>query len=144
MKLIGEIVTALYLVIVAVVDIKRKKIGRWMLLAGIAVIGISAICTAKTDVTDLFFGLAAGAFFVVASKVTGERLGMADGIILLYLGAGMGFYRFAGMTLAAFSLAAAAGVVLLLFRKISLKGEIPFIPFITAGYVVAIVAGCGT
>ena len=83
---------------------------------------------------DMLGGIAVGLFFLAASILSGGRFGKADGVILLYLGAALGFTCVASLAVLAFFLSALVMTVLLVMKKITMKGSLPFVPFLLAAY----------
>ena len=53
---------------------------------------------------------------------------------MLYLGAALGFTCAASLAVLAFFLSALVMTVLLVMKKITMKGSLPFVPFLLAAY----------
>lgn len=139
MYLTLAITEGLYLAAASVIDCRKRVIPVKFLLLGAVPAVLLMVMTFSADVPDMCAGAVAGAVFILISKLTREKLGMADAVLLSYLGAGLGFARFSGLALLAFCAAALVGGVLLVFRRISLKGSVPFVPFILMGYIMILI-----
>ena len=135
MTVIGAGIMGLYLIVAAFTDIKMKYLNHWFLLAGIIPAILLRVGVGSMSIPDTVGGLVLGAFFVAASWFSGGRLGKADGIILLYLGVALGFTGAATLAVIAFFLSALVMIVLMLMKKITMKGSIPFVPFLLAAYI---------
>ncbi|MCR5431891.1 MAG: hypothetical protein K6E95_04980 [Lachnospiraceae bacterium] len=136
MIIIGTGVMGVYLVAAAFSDIKTGYIQRWFLALGVVPSIILRIGMGSLSFTDTIGGIAVGLFFLATSMFSGGKLGKADGIILMYLGAALGFSCAAGLALIAFLLSAVIMAVLLMLKKIAFKSSIPFIPFLLAAYTI--------
>ena len=135
MTVIGAGIMGLYLIVAAFTDIKTKYLNHWFLLAGIIPAILLRVGVGNLSLPDTVGGLVLGAFFVAASWLSGGRLGKADGIILLYLGVALGFTGAATLAVIAFFMSALVMIVLMLMKKITMKGSIPFVPFLLAAYI---------
>jgi len=131
---IGMGMMGLYLVAAAFRDIRTGYLHRWFLVLGVIPAIFLRIGMGELSLVDTVGGIALGAFFLAASQFSSGRFGKADGIILMYLGASLGFSCVASLAAVAFVLSAIVIVILLLLKKIALKGSVPFVPFLLAAY----------
>ncbi len=84
-------------------------------------------------VFDLLLRLVPGALFLALAVLVPEKLGTGDGLALLAAGIQLPFFETIRMTAAAVLFASAAAAVLRISgRK---NTELPFMPFLLAGYV---------
>lgn len=87
-------------------------------------------------------GLAGGGIlFLAASAAVRKGLGMGDVKLVAVMGFYLGFKALMSSLIIILTLTALAGTGLLLFKKISLKSELPFAPFAAAGTVIALLMG---
>lgn len=87
-------------------------------------------------------GLAGGGIlFLAAGATVGKGLGMGDVKLVAVMGFYLGFKALMSSLIIILTLTALAGTGLLLFKKISLKSELPFAPFAAAGTVIALLMG---
>ena len=134
MTVIGTGMMGVYLVAAAFSDIRTKHLHRWFLAIGIIPAVLLRLGMDSPGLADMLGGIAVGVFFLAASVLSGGRLGKADGVLLLYLGAALGFTCVASLAVLAFFLSALVMTVLLVMKKITMKGSLPFIPFLLAAY----------
>ena len=134
MTVIGTGMMGVYLVAAAFSDIRTKHLHRWFLAIGIIPAVLLRLGMDSPGLADMLGGIAVGVFFLAASVLSGGRLGKADGVLLLYLGAALGFTCVASLAVLAFFLSALVMTVLLVMKKITLKGSLPFVPFLLAAY----------
>lgn len=139
------VIETLYLGALSVWDIKEKKVPVSPLLAGGGVLLCAAIYTClkgELVLGTLIGGLLPGAFLLLLAGITG-RIGMADGVVIMALGAQCGlrdcllllFYSL--FSLSVFS------VLLLILRRADGNTRIPFLPFLLLGYLICQYSGTG-
>ena len=112
-----QITFLIYMIILAVMDIKRRQVHLGFLLSGIIWVILSVICERTVSTGEIIAGILAGAFFLLISKLTKESFGYGDSIFM------------AGL----FS------VIMLLKTKFHKKSKFPFIPFLMAAYAGGII-----
>lgn len=134
MTVIGTGMMGAYLVAAAFSDIRTKHLHRWFLAIGVIPAVLLRLGMDSPGLADMLGGIAVGLFFLAASILSGGRFGKADGVILLYLGAALGFTCAASLAVLAFFLSALVMTVLLVTKKITMKGSLPFVPFLLAAY----------
>ena len=144
MLVIDHIFIALFLAVCCVSDIRKKRLGTWLLQAGGgigAVLLIVSLCVGAVDLMTALSGLFVGAGAVLISKITGEKLGMGDAVLILICCPFVGAIEGLAALLAAFLAAAVFSVGLLLIKRCGLKYELPFVPFMLAGAAFMMVTG---
>lgn len=134
MLVIGTGIMGIYLVAAAFSDIRTRHLQRWFLLLGAFPSILLRIGVGSMSRPDTLGGIAIGVFFLFVSFFSGGRLGKADGVIMLYLGAALGFSCAAGLVVLAFLMSAAVMTVLVILKKLDMKGSVPFVPFLLAAY----------
>lgn len=130
-----RIVFALYLVILTVMDLKRRKLKLSVLLAGVIFIPAGVFCSSGVSPVYLAAGGAVGAVFLGISKITEESFGYGDSILILIMGCFIGFWDILTLLMAAFMMAAVFSLVLLIRGRFRRKDSFPFVPFLTAAYI---------
>jgi len=143
MNIIGIGSMGAYLVAAAAVDIKNRRLSRGFLVIGIIPAVLLMLGTDDGSLFDTIAGFVFGLLFMGVAFLSKNRLGVADAVILFYLGGALGFTGVAGVSLIAFVLSAAVVGVLLVLKKISMKGSIPFIPFLLAAYTIVMFLAVG-
>ena len=127
------VIPAVYLIAMSVADIRKKEIP---VVPGIVCFGVLAILqTAAGDGwRPCLAGVAIAVLLWGVSKVTRGALGEGDALVYAVTGAALGFWGNLELLAASLCLSAAAGIVLLIIRRASLKTRIPFVPFAAVGY----------
>ena len=128
--------------LMSVFDIRKREVPLWSLLlcgllaAGRLVFRFLACGSFREILWTGIGGMLPGMLLLGLALLSGKA-GMADGIVLLCAAAGEGY--FFGMTqlLTALLLLAPVSGVLLALKKVRKNDRMPFLPFLTAGYLVA-------
>lgn len=129
-------VIIVFLIPCTITDLKSKTIPIWWTV----VFGISAmiyqIFWKKQKLEAILFSMIIGVTLLVAAKISNQRIGYGDGIIFLILGLWIGFWD--GISLLFFSLILSSiiSVYLIIVRRKGRDYRIPFIPFVTAAYII--------
>lgn len=129
-------VIVVFLIPCTITDLKSKTIPIWWTV----VFGISAmiyqIFWKKQKLETILFSMIIGVTLLVAAKISNQRIGYGDGIIFLILGLWIGFWD--GISLLFFSLILSSiiSVYLIIVRRKGRDYRIPFIPFVTAAYII--------
>ena len=136
--MIIEIITAVYLTVMSVLDIKYKHIP----------ITPGVVCMGSVFVTELIVGVnilsvAAGlitsVLLYLISRLSKGGIGEADALVYGVSGVSVGFYKNMEILFIALVLSAIAGGFLLAAKKVSRKYRMPFVPFTLAGYMMVVV-----
>lgn len=126
----------------AVEDMKKKKITIHYLPVFAAIGIFMHLYYQNAGILSILGGMLQGMGILVLSLVTRESIGAGDGLILvvtgIYLGAGKNFELF----MISLVYAAVFSLGLLVLGRKKRKYEIPFIPFLLAGYI-SIMMGVG-
>ncbi len=144
MQVIDNVFIICFLTVCCVSDIRKKRIGTGFLLAGGgigAVLLVISLCLGTIGLLTVVSGLLVGAGAALISKLTGEKLGMGDAIVILICCPFVGAMEGLLALLAAFLTAAVFALGLLAVKHCGLKHELPFIPFMLAGAAFMVVAG---
>ena len=123
-------------VVWTVQDCARQKISRFLLLGGIlAGMGFAIYRVAIGLETFLApaAGMLPGALLLAYGYVTEEKIGRADGYMVLALGLFLGWEICTAILAAACLLAAVFAGIGLLLRKLTRRSKISFAPFLMMG-----------
>ncbi len=138
-----EALTAAWLIPLSIMDTRNKRVPVWMLWIGMA----AAVCVLlyegineDPDVLQIWRGLIPGAILLATALATGKA-GMADGIILILMGALTGYEICVAAALGGLLLIALLSVILLALRKVKRNTKIPFIPFLTVAWIITVCGG---
>ena len=124
-----QITFLIYMIILAVMDIKRRQVHLGFLLSGIIWVILSVICERTVSTGEIIAGILAGAFFLLISKLTKESFGYGDSILIVLM----------SVLFMAFFMAGLFSVIMLLKTKFHKKSKFPFIPFLMAAYAGGII-----
>lgn len=124
----------------SVVDIYSRQIPVSVLVGGsLSVLGYQ-IFIEKGNVWLIIGGIGVGILFLLVSRSTREGIGYGDSWVILILGIYLGVWRLLEVLAAAFLILEAAAVVCLVIKKMSRKYKLPFLPFLTIGYLYSVFA----
>ncbi len=141
MKLI-EAVLWIWLLVLSVIDIKKKCFDRKILLISTIAFGLIMITVCILNVKDwkmILGGTIMGAVFLLASVITRQSIGTGDGYILTVCGMVTGLYQMVVLVILSLGSASLYGVALCLRKKAGRHTKIPFVPFICLGYGVILI-----
>lgn len=160
--LIQNIVVTACMGIMSVQDIRQRKVSMWLIfLLGatgsvLLVVNLSGAAwpdwshtASDPDQTAVLSdikgywqsylaGVLPGAVLWMAGKVSGNRIGSGDGYVLMALGLHLGLWNVVNCLLYGSVFCAIAGAVLLALKKKNKQDALPFLPFLTAGYIITI------
>ena len=122
----------------SVMDIRSRRLPVQWLAAGSLLAAGYRMTAGKGDFWLVSGGIAVGLMFLLISRVTGEGLGYGDGYVILILGIYLGLWELLTMLAGAFFLLAVFSIAGLTVKKMSRGLRIPFVPFLTAGYMMSI------
>lgn len=132
-----KIITVFWLVILSVEDIRKKKVSRILLISGFAMALFAFISgedgwTVKLCSTGK--SIIPGGILLLIAYGT-KKAGIADGIVLLWLGILEGYQNCIFIVIAGLMTIAVVSGALLVFKKVRRDTEIPFLPFLTWGWI---------
>lgn len=126
------------LVVLALIDFKYKIIPDKLNLV-LLFMAILFIATNNNILESLKSGLLAGGLFFLIAFITNGGIGGGDIKLISILGLILGFYPIIIVITFTFILAAICSIILLLFKKTSLKTSIPLAPFISLISIIYII-----
>ena len=86
-------IIGLLLLILAIQDVKWKKISVGTVVIAAILICICVPFCSMLSVVDRILGLSLGLGVMLLSKATGGKIGIGDGLALSVTGMGLGFWR---------------------------------------------------
>lgn len=133
--MLREILPFILLLQATYTDIKRREISVMVLL----IFGfLSILCLVfgmRINTLDFILGVMPGIVLAIISIITKGELGMGDAIVILVLGAYFGFVEICEILLFALLFSALFSILLLIFKRTSLKREYPFVPFLLGSFI---------
>lgn len=143
-------VLVLYLLIIAsllvtifVTDYEHKIIFDEIVFIGIIVTLVAfLISDSPLLYANLLAGFLSSLFLLFITFITrGRGMGLGDAKLALFLGLNAGLINSATFLFFSFLVGAIVGIILLIFGRARLKQEIPFGPFMIAGYCLMLLWG---
>lgn len=137
------ILTTLWLVALAGVDIRRKHVPVWLLALGgifVTTVSVYGLWKDQLEGRELVWSVFPGAVLLAMAVVT-KRAGWADGVVLLFLGIVTGFRAcIFSFTLSMFFVSMVS-LVLLALKRVRKNTKLPYLPFLCVGYLIQAVMG---
>lgn len=130
-----------YLAVLAIIDIRKRKLNLLILTAGFLFIPAGVLCGGRTPVVYLAAGAAVGVIFLGVSRVTKQAFGYGDSILIIIIGGFLGFWDILSLLGGAFTLAAVFSLILLIKSRFHRKDSFPFVPFLAAAYIGGMAVG---
>lgn len=137
-----EVLTAVWLLPMSITDAKSRRVPVWMLWCGAAAAAVELLyegLCGGLDVWNICRALVPGIVLLAVAYVTGKA-GMADGMILMPLGILSGYERCLAASLGGLFLLSFFCGILLVLRRVKRDTQIPYIPFLTLGWLIVL---CG-
>lgn len=136
---IGDWCVLVFLFLCSLTDVRTKQIPTALLAGMSGVTGILCLYASEKSLPDIIGGIGVGVLFFVLSRCTREAFGYGDSWIILLLGGYLGGTKVLELAVGAFFLSgvfALAGIVLKKWKK---TVTLPFVPFLTAAYIGAVI-----
>lgn len=140
MELIQKAVLFCVLIMTAYEDWKYKTIRTSVLCVSGAAGIVLHLYNMPNDSRDMILGAAVGVGIWVLAAVSGERIGKGDGALFTVSGIFLGFEKNLALFLTALFLAGIAAFFLLTIGRKERSYQIPFVPFVLAGYLMVLLA----
>ena len=129
---------AIVLLLWSVEDIRKQSISLLHLMIGGVLVVVVAWIEKDTDMTKMMIGVIPGSMLLLASVLGKCEIGEADGFVLSIIGGVYGIWVAIGVLFIGLSLVCVLTGCLLVMKRIHRKTRIPFLPFLTAGYLVCV------
>lgn len=125
------------LVGLSICDLKTKKIPvAAVVLFGAAVLGYRLMT--GIELLGLLVGLVPGAVLLLLAVLTGESIGIGDGLVLCVVGLFCGLTKAVSVLAMALVLSSVVAMVLLVLKRAGRKTELPFLPCLCSGYLLCL------
>ena len=132
-ELVVGMIVAVYLVWMAVTDIRKKSIPLWP--GVICLVGLSAaLLVAGRSPVSIGLGIGVGGVLFGVSRVSRGGVGEGDAMVYAVTGMVTGLAGNLEILLLSLVMAAVVGGGLLIVRKAGLKTRLPFVPFTLVSY----------
>lgn len=135
---IGRGICFIVLLFLSYIDIRLHRVSvRVLAVSGGAAV-LYQLFFGKRCVWEILAGAGIGLLFLLIGRITKESVGYGDSWGIFVLGLYLGFGELLTVLLIAFFLLAVFAVFVLCVKKMSRKCFLPFFPFLTCGYVAAV------
>lgn len=116
-------------------DYRNKKVSLYcVLLQGIVGV-ILHILFQERSLADILAGMGIGAVVLIMSWVSGGKIGLGDGMILVISGIFLGFWKNLELFMVALLFSGMWALFLLTVKKKGRNYRMPFLPFLLAAYL---------
>lgn len=116
-------------------DYRRKRVLVYPVLA-FAIAGLVLhLCYMDITIFNMLAGIAIGCILLLVSRITGGRIGIGDGMILIVSGIYLGFTENIRLFFHGLLLCGIWSLFLLVIRKRKRDEEIAFVPFLFLAYL---------
>lgn len=132
---IMEFVIAVFLLGLAYVDWKTRKVPVFALIGMTVISAITMVFWTQNTIWNTLGGIAIGILFLGISKWSKEAIGYGDSWVILALGIGFGGLKLLQILFVANFLASIVSLILCLGFKHSRTYALPYIPFLTIAYL---------
>ena len=136
--LVGNVIMGVYLISLSYSDMKRRKLSVGVIVLGFLSALVFQAITGIESWRAVAGGILTGFLFMGISRLTEEKIGYGDSLLIIVLGTFLGMWI---LLLGAFGLAAAVSILLMIKRKFTRKSMIPFVPFLTVAYMGEMLGG---
>ena len=116
-------------------DIREKSVSlKSTIVFSLTGVVINIVITNIT-IINMLLGITVGLGVILIGKLMKDGIGAGDGAVLSSIGVLIGGKMCLLVFLMAITISAAVVIVLLVFRKVKMKQELPFIPYILCAYI---------
>ncbi|MCD7709456.1 MAG: prepilin peptidase [Clostridiales bacterium] len=122
----------------SVEDIRKKSIPIWPIIAMGAVGAVLSAIGGEWTSWTVALRFLPGALCLLLGLLSREAVGYGDGLVILCLGAYLSLAELMQLCLAAVTLAGVVALLLMLIMRKGRKTAMPLIPFLLAGYGLAL------
>lgn len=130
-----------YLLMAAAMDIRTKKVSLRAAIIFAAAGIIVEMLWRQLDIGVWLAGILPGLFFMMLAWITREAVGYGDGAVLLVCGVFLGLWDCLRVLLLGLFLSFPFSLFCVVCCRAGRKKEIPFVPFLMAGYCFRILMG---
>lgn len=133
-----EIVILLYLGVLGMWDYKKRRVPILLLIMGgvlMVGMGIFRCLAGELSYAEIMLGLLPGFFMLFLAWMT-ERVGYADGIVLVQLGFCLGYRRGTILFCVSMLLLSLCCMVLICVKKVGRNTKVPYFPFLACSYLI--------
>lgn len=116
-------------------DIKTKKINVILCFITMGIIIFVNMLFGLTTINFMIVGMLIGVILLIVSFVSGNAIGVGDGITFMITGLAVGGIANFEILIISLFLSSFVGLYRLVFRTCNRKDTMAFVPYITMGYI---------
>jgi len=116
-------------------DIKKKSVSLKSIIVFSIVGAVINVAITNISLFDMLLGITVGLGVILIGRLMKDGIGAGDGAVLSSIGILIGGKMCLLVFIMAITISAAVAIVLLVFKKIKMKQELPFIPYILCAYM---------
>jgi Flp pilus assembly protein protease CpaA len=116
------------MLVISIEDVRYKSVPVWQLGAMLLAFGMYMWIFRDANIENMIAGIMIGLFLIFISRATGW-IGVGDGIVIGIVCALMGWLFVTQMFIIAVTLMSLTSMLLLMFKVVKMKYEIPFVPY---------------
>lgn len=125
----------LFLIINTYWDMKRRRVLLWsIVLFGISGIGL-VLWFKNVSILSSMGGLAFGLLIGGCGYISRQAIGYGDGLVITVCGVYLGFVQVFAMVFYGLLFCSFLSMILIAAKKRTYKTQVPFLPYLLAGYV---------
>lgn len=129
-----RILLAAFLTICSVTDLLKRRIYLHIIFPFMAAGLIMFFLKGEPSGIEELGGMLLGVILLLLARVSAERIGYGDGLMVMVSGAFLGLFLNIRLLMWALLISAAASVILLCLKKADRHTQLPFAPFLLVSY----------
>lgn len=133
--MIQQVVTAVYLLVLAIIDMFMKRIDIRVILCGTVPLVVSIWTNSAYGFAGRLLGLVIGGVIYLLSHLTKEKIGKGDALILCFIGMIIGAEDELMLIGTSLLISAFYSISMLAIGRIRKNDRIAFVPFLFFGYL---------
>ena len=140
------VVLSFWLGILALTDLRWKRVPIWLLVVGgifATYMSVYLYTMERKNVTEFLWGLTPGVLLLLMSATT-KKAGIADGVVLLCLSLSISYQECIVSFVFSLIAISLASLLLLALHKVRGNSKLPYLPFLLVGYILQTIIGSGS
>lgn len=135
MECLIKVFVVIYLSYQTFEDIRKKSVSLISVFIFSLLGAVMNVCFTNTSPLNMFLGVTVGLGVILIGKLMKDGIGIGDGAVLSSIGILIGGKMCLLVFIIAITISAVIGIILLIFKRVKMKQELPFIPYILCAYV---------
>lgn len=136
----ARITAVLFLVCMSVSDLKSHTVPVWPIPLFALMSAAAHLILRDLPAADLLAGMLPGLFFLILAVIYSTSVGVGDALVVTVCGLAVGFAAEFCALVTALILCAGYAAAALIRKKMTRRDSLAFLPFLTAGHVLILIA----